>query len=189
MSMTETVTEESKAPRKKVAEHWLIDANGATVEDEKLATGIGYKLVDLPDQPFTFQVPGAIPANPQTMLAIFGAKTLATNESSQARNNPKGEASAQEQMDAVRERFALIESGEWIDRSREGGVGAKIDKDALAMAMKEVKPDSKSTVNEIRARLETDVVLLRNARQVPEIAAVYARIVGKPTKTVDDLLF
>lgn len=174
--------------KRKVAEHYLIDAAGATVESEEEATGIGYKLLALADQPFTYQIPGAKAGDPQTMLAIFGAKTLATNETSQARNNSKGAASPQEQRDAVAERFALIETGKWIDRTREG-VGAKVDKDALAMAIKEANPQLTRTVEEVRAKLESDPTYLRNARQVGEVAAAYARIVGRPTKTVDDLSF
>lgn len=173
------------ASKRKVAEHYLIDASGAKCDDEESATGIGYKLLAV-DSPFEYQIPGAVPGNPQTMLAIFGAKTLATNETSQARNNAKGAASAQEQLEAVLERFALIDGGKWIDRTREG-VGAKVDKPALAQAIKQV--GHARSVEEILAKLESDAAYLRAARQVTEVAAAYAAIVGKPTKTVSDLTF
>lgn len=193
--MTDTTQGEANAPnadaevvKRKVAEHYLVDAAGAKVENEEEATGIGYKLLAV-DAPFVYQVPGAVAGSPATMLAIFGSKTLATNETSQARNNAKGAASPQEQLDAVIERFGLIDSGKWIDRTREG-VGAKVDKDALAMAISQVieaagKPAPDLAA--VRAKLE-DAAYLRTARQVPEVATAYAALVGRPAKTVDDLV-
>lgn len=189
--MTESETETVK---RKVAEHDLIDATGAVVETEELATGIRYTLL-ANQQSFDWQ--SGLPAGQgATMVAVFGAKTLATNETSQARNSAKGAASADEQIQAVRDRFALIASGQWVDRTREG-VGAKVDKDALAEAICQVvvaegkKSDAeiaggyKAT---IRQKLEDDAAYLRKARQVPAVSAAYAAIVGRTVATVDDLL-
>lgn len=178
--------------KRKVAEHYLIDAQGATVENEEEATGIGYKLLALADKPFTYQIPGAVAGSAQTMLAVFGAKTLATNETSQARNG-KTAGGPQEQWDAVSDRFALItgsesEAPKWIDRTREG-VGAKVDKPALAQAILQANPGMQRTVEEVVAKLESDPAYMRNARTVPAVQAAYAAILGRPAKTVDDLAF
>lgn len=185
---------ETKVTRAKVAEHSLIDAVGAPVDDEESAAGISYKLIEN-GETFTWSYETASEAS-RKMLALFGAKTLATNETSQARNNQKGAASADDQIAAVRERFALIDSGTWIDRTRDG-VGAKVDKDALAEAVCRVLIEAgKKTQDEcdtgykatVREKLETDATFVRTTRQVPAVAQAYSAIVGRVTKTVDDLL-
>ena len=193
MTMQETTTETKKV---KVANHELIDASKNVVDDEESAAGIRYTLL-ANGETFDWLSTEATPQE-LAMLAIFGAKTLATNETSQARNNPKGEASADEQIAAVRDRFALLRQTPpvWIDRTREG-VGAKIDKDALAEAICRVMvKQGKKTQAEVdggfkattRQRLEDDKGYLTKARQVRDVSDEYAAIVGKPTVSVDDLL-
>lgn len=173
--------------RKQVAKHELLDSGGAVVEQEELATGIRYTLIEN-DQKFEFQS-GLEPGKLLTMLALFGAKTLATNESSQVRNNPKGAGTADEMIEAVRERFALLDSGKWVDRTREG-VGAAVDKDALAEAIVRVVESEGKSIDKakVRAKLEDDRNYVRNSRQHPKVATEYAAIVGKPAKTTDDLI-
>lgn len=187
---------ESEPTKKAVAKHALIDAQGAEVDSEETATGIRYTLLANGER-FDYQT-GKPAGEPTTMLAIFGAKTLATNETSQSRNNPKGAGSADEQIEAVRDRFALIESGTWIDRTREPGVGTVIDKDVLATAMENVmtaegKADSfnaKGGRAKVLERLNADKIYVRNVRQVPAIRDEYIRLVGKTVsvRTTDDLL-
>lgn len=189
--MTESVTETTS---RKVAVHELLAQDGSVVESEEEADGIRYTLLGNGEK-FDWLASQATPSELK-LLAIFGAKTLATNETSQARNNPKGAASPDEQIGAVRDRFAMIRTGQWVDRTREGGaVGAKVDKDALAEAIVRVKlaagkitdaqvGDEKAA---IRQRLEDDVAYMRKARQVPEVASEYASIVGRATASVDDL--
>lgn len=190
---------DTEVVRKKVAQHELLDSAGAVTETEEAANGIRYTLL-ANNQSFDWQY-GKSP-DADRMLAIFGAKTLATNETSQARNNTKGEASADEQIDAVRERFALLATGKWVDRTREG-VGAKVDKDALAEAIVRVQiaAGAKNKAGEVvtqaladaghkaavRAKLEDDANFVRTARQVPAVATEYSAIVGRATKSVDDL--
>lgn len=173
--------------KRKVAEHALVDAQGNVVETEEEANGISYTLLAVPAKPFTWQY-GANPAADK-MLAIFGAKTLATNETSQARHNSKGEASPDEQIEAVVERFGLIATGKWVDRTREG-VGAKIDKDALAGCIVEVAGKSGKTLDyaTVRQRLEEDGAFVRTARAVPAIREAYEARVGRATKTLDDVM-
>lgn len=194
--MTEAETETVK---RKVAEHDLIDAGGAVVDEEEKAQGIRYTLL-ANNQAFEYQFGKSQDAD--RMLALFGAKTLATNETSQARNSAKGAASADEQIQSVRDRFALIATGQWVDRTREG-VGAKIDKDALAEAIVRVQiaAGSKTSDGElvtaelaaagykakVRQKLEDDAAFVRKARQVPAIATEYSAIVGRTVATLDDL--
>ena len=183
-------------PKKKrvaVAEHEFIDATGNAVDDGESAQGYRYTLLANSD---TFDWYWSMAnEDERRMLAIFGAKTLATNETSQARNNPKGSGSATEQMEALRERFTMVRNGQWVDRSREGAV-TKIDKDALAKAICQVLvAKGKATQAEIdagikatkRQQLEDDATYLRKSRQVPEVAIAYAAIVGRQVATVDDL--
>lgn len=183
---------DTETVKRAVAKHELLDANGALVENEEEATGIRYTLL-ANNQAFDFQS-GMTAGERNTLLAIFGAKTLATNESSAMRNSTKGAASPDEQIDAVRERFALLETGKWVDRAREG-VGAKIDLDALAEAICNVQvAEGKYTEEQVktekmaatRQKLEDDKAWARGARQVPKIASEYARIKGSVTKNVDD---
>lgn len=183
---------DSEPVKRQVAKHELLDANGAVVEDEEVATGIRYTLL-ANNQSFEFQS-GMTAGERNTMLVIFGAKTLATNESSALRNSTKGEATPDEQIDAVRERFALLETGKWVDRTREGA-GARIDLDALANAICSVMvAEGKYTNDQVateklaatRAKLEDDKVFARKARQHPPFAAEYAKLKGAQTVTVDD---
>jgi hypothetical protein len=187
---------QTEVTRKKVAEHNLIDAGKNVVDTEEEARGIRYTLLEN-GETFEWLADEASPAE-LNLLAIFGAKTLATNETSQARNNPKGSASADEQIAAVRDRFALIRDGKWVDRSREGGVGTRINKDALAEAICIVLVNAKKKTDAdvsngykatVRDRLESDAEWLAKVRKQPDVAAEYARLAGsKATTSIDDLM-
>lgn len=191
-----TVSTDEEPAKRKVASHTLIDASGVKLPDdqgEEQAWGIRYTLL-ANNQSFDY-VYGKN-ADADRMLACFGAKTLATNETSQARNNPKGEGSPDEQIAAVRDRFGLLATGVWVDRTRDG-VGVKVDKDALAEALCRVFVASgKKTQAEIdggykatiRQKLDDDAGYARSARQNPAVSAEYSAIVGRQVKTVDDLM-
>lgn len=193
--MPDSATTPQVAPKKKrdqVAEHELIDANGTVVDSEETAYGIRYTLL-ANGQAFDYYHGKSGDAD--RMLACFGAKTLATNETSQARNNQKGAASPDEQIAAVRERFELLATGVWVDRTREG-VGIKIDPVALAQAITTVligegKLES-AKADEFRAerqaKIEGDMAWGRKMRTHPKVAAEYNSIVGRTTATVDDLM-
>lgn len=183
---------DTETVKRAVAKHELLDASGNVVEEEEAATGIRYTLL-ANNQAFDFQS-GMTPGERNTLLVIFGAKTLATNESSAMRNSTKGAATPDEQIDAVRERFALLETGKWVDRER-GGVGAKIDLDALANAIctvmvAEGKYTNDQVQNEklaaVRAKLDDDKAYARKARQYPPFAAEYAKIKGSAAVSTDD---
>lgn len=191
---TPTTGGDEEVVKRQVAKHELLNSAGEIVENEEEATGIRYTLV-ANQQAFDFQS-GMNPGERNTMLVIFGAKTLATNETSAARNNTKGSASPDEQIDSVRERFALLETGKWVDRTREG-VGAKVDLDALTQAICQVVvAEGKMTQADVdggykakvRAKVDEDKVFARKARSMPAVASAYAALVGRSTATVDDLM-
>src|SRR4029077_8151064 len=103
-------------------------------------------------------------------------------------------------LDSLRARFELIRSGQWVDRTREGGVGTRINRDALAEAICKVLVDNqKKTQDEVdqgykatvRQRLEDDAEWLAKMRKFPPVAAAYALVVGKDAKsgvTVDSMM-
>jgi hypothetical protein len=183
------VDEDTQVVKKQVAKHSLLDEQGNVVENETEATGIRYTQVATGDT-FDYQITEAA----KMMLAVFGAKTLATNEASQVRNNPKGGGSNSEQMEAIKNRFALLDQGEWVDRTREGG--AAIDKDTLGSAIVEIMiQDGKITedkradaYDQVRQRLEEDEAYVKIARQHPRVTAEYAKLKGRTVKTTDDLM-
>ena len=189
MQAPETTGTEEDTARVKVARHYLIDAAGAEVEEEEKATGIGYHLVGV-DAPFTYQVQGAAAGSAQTMLAIFGAKTLATNESSAVRNG-KSKGDVHEQLDAVVERFKLIDSGTWIDRTREG-VGAKVDIPTLVTAWCNVVTAAGKTVSKTPDQLVEILTdkpdMVKQLRKDPKVVAEYAKLRGAAAVDAGDLM-
>jgi hypothetical protein len=185
--------QEEKIVKRSVAKHYLLNANGDVVDSEEEATGIRYVQIATSEQ-FDWQVPNAKPGTAETMVAIFGAKTLATNEASQVRNNPKGGGGDDEQMAAIRDRFELLGNGKWVDRSREGV--ATVNKDALAEAIVRVLL-SESRIQEdevdeskakLRQKLDDDPGYVRTVRLHPKVTQEYATLVGRQTKTTEDLL-
>ena len=201
MTMQETTTETTTV-KSKIAEHEYLDASGSVVDEEEAAAGYRYTLLSIGDS-FDWNMAQANEAELK-LLALFGAKTLATNEISQVRNNPKNAAVknspelAKEALEAVRARFALIRDGQWVDRTREGGVGTRVNRDALTEALCKVLVEGgKKTQADIdsgykatlRQRMEDDQEWLAKVRKQPDVAAAYVKIVGaKDGKTVDDLL-
>ena len=180
--------------REKVASHEFIDANGVEVEETETATGYRYTLVARPSDPFVWQWEKANDAE-RRMLALFGAKTLATNETSQIRNakKNKGLDTTDEQLLALRDRFKMVNEGQWVDRTREGGI--RVDKAKLAAAIVQVLMDlgkiTKADEGNVYAtklkELEENPDYLRKSRQVAEVAAAYAALMGWPVATVDML--
>lgn len=185
---------DTNEPREKVADHEFIDLGGNEVEETETATGYRYTLVALPNEPFTWQWDQANELE-RKLLALFGAKTLATNETSQIRNakKNKGLDTTREQLDALKDRFQMVRDGQWVDRTREGGV--RVDKPKLAAAIVQVKIDIKKITEAQRdaeyattlQKLEEDPEYLRKTRQVPEVQKAYAAAMGRTTATVNDL--
>lgn len=123
--MSETTTNApAKESARKVADHFLLDAAGNVTKRMEDAIGIRYVSVDKPDAPFTLMLDGATPGHIITMLALFGAKTKATNEASRVRNGEGG--GADEQLGAIEEVFEQLGKGVWREKA-EGGGGSRID--------------------------------------------------------------
>lgn len=171
------------------ANHELLDSAGVVVEDEELATGIRY--THLASGASIDWQSGMSPGSAQTMLVCFGAKTLATNEASQVKQKEGDETNP---VDAIRERFDLIASGKWVDRT--GGVGAKVNLEVLSQAICEVLNASDAVKSgkqpprvpaEVQKALEADKSKQTTARANPEIATAYTRLMGRTVKTVDDV--
>lgn len=185
---------ETDGKKRKVAEHSLLDASGAVVEEFEKATGFRY--VDIVSgQTFDYQFKGATAGNPETMLACFGGRTLATNEASAERQR---DGTPAEQVDAIRERFAGIDNGVWVDRTREGG--PRIDAPTLAQAVVEVLVTAGSVAGDdaakqtayanILAKFEdekTGKAQVSKARSNPDVDAAYKRLRGTKAATKDDL--
>jgi hypothetical protein len=182
--------------REASATHELLDQNGDVIGDDvesaqEVAQGYRYTLIANKDVWEWFVAQAT--QDEIRMLALFGVRTLATNETSAVRNDPKGGGSPEEQMDALRARFGDLRSGKWLDRTREGG--PRIDKPNLAGAIVDVLINSKKVDEHNRAatladklqKLEEDSEYMKKVRQVPEVAAAYAARMGRVTMTIDQL--
>lgn len=183
------VETETAVTKKAVAKHFLLNSAGDVVENETEATGIRYQQIST-GEVFDYQISDAA----KLMLAVFGAKTIATNESSQVRNNPKGAGGDAEQMEAIKNRFALLDQGEWVG-AREGG--AAVNKDWLAEAIilvmladGKITPEQASgnAKDQVRTKVEEDAAYVKTARQHPRVGAEYAKLAGRVIKTTDDLM-
>lgn len=171
--------------RQQAAKHSFLRADGTETRDMHEAVGIRYQDVKS-SEVFEYQIPGAKAGDPLTMLAVFGAKTKATNEASQVRQaEARGDDTDGSQVDAIIDVFAKISEGTWRE-VREGGVGAKVDRDALAAAIVEAKAALGLTGDLLatRQKLDDDVAYFRKARKAPDVTAIYNSKVGKTAKPV-----
>jgi hypothetical protein len=187
---TQAAAEAAEQTKRAVAKHALLATDGAVVEDFEDAHGIRY--TDLASG-ITYDF---IPKNPNTlrMLAIFGARTLATNEASAARQK---DGSSQDQIDAIAARFDYMESNNaWVDRTRE--VGARWDIPTLAKAAVNVAvAEGKLPAGDAEAALKAearftdlmngDKAKVAAIRAVAGVEAEYKKLQGKTAKTADDL--
>lgn len=188
--MTDQATNE-KPERKQVAKHYLLLADGTVTKDIEEATGIRYEDITSKEV-FDYQMPDAVAGKPQTMFALFGAKTKATNEASQYRQAVErgDEVDVESQVVAIRETFATIDTGVWREKS-EGGF-ARIDRAALAQAIIDVK-QAAGAPHEDEAhytqKLTDDPKYLRLVRSVPEVTARYNEIknIQPAKKSVSDI--
>lgn len=195
MAPNEPVTEADEPARKKIADRDWIDDSGKVV-DEEAATGVRYTFlgrtkdgVTIPPDGQSYQLyfRDLTPAC-MNMLAGFGAITLMGNVTNtwMGDKSPDKDAKA---CDAIAARFALMNNPDkpvWADRS--GGVGARVDRDALAQAIVEVLTANGRTaeLTAVRERCNDDE-FVKSSRTNAEVAAAYARIVGRQTASLDDI--
>lgn len=176
---------ENSPESRKVAEHGYVGPDGSPVDSIDEATGISYLHVR-DKWNFTYQIPGAVVASPATLLAVFGAKTLATNTTSGARQ--RGE----DEQKALVDRFSSVDEGTWRERSEGGGRGPKYDKDVLAgVLFAALKADGVAKGDEAsyREKLE-DRSYYAKVRNNPKVMAAYLQEMakrGESTAAVESL--
>jgi hypothetical protein len=194
-------TPESKSSRKQVSKRSYLLADGSEAERIEEATGARYTLLGAgaagANQDFDQQFGDA--GKLATMCAIFGFHTKVGNVANTVLNDKDEPGTPQDAAQAITEFLTAAASGTWAERAA-GGVGARIDKDALAGAILAVAvaggklnkatgaPMGDDDYQPIRDRLESDPQYVKAARQVPEVATEYAKRVGKASKTIDDLV-
>lgn len=176
---------EATTKRKQVSKRLFLNDAGDEVEKIEEATGGRYVLLSPSGNKALDYKFGANPAKDR-QFAVFGFHTKIGNVVNTVLND-KDEPGSPD--DAHKEAETWLAGDVWAERAA-GGVGARIDKDALAAAIVAVATAAGKSPDPlaIRQKLEDDPVFVRTARQVPDIANEYATRVGKPTKTVDDLL-
>jgi hypothetical protein len=119
------------------------------------------------------------------MLALFGAKTKATNEASRIRNGEGGDTAAQ--MEAIDEVFGSIDKGVWREKA-EGGSGSRTDKALLAQVLVEsLGEKAKGTAVEYQHRLETEDGYLRKVLTNDAVKIEYRKRAGKTGVALDTL--
>lgn len=172
---------ETETSKRALAKHTLITVNGGETEDETEADGIGYKHLRT-NGSFSWAWSEANEAE-RKMLAIFGAKTLCTNEASQVKQKTGTEV---DPTPMIAERFALIRSGAWVDRTREGFA---VNLDALAGALFDVLTGKGHAADyqTLRDKMESDKDFVKKVKSNTEVNAKYIERVGRPTASIDEL--
>lgn len=170
--------------RESVAKHELINAAGGPHVSMDTATGIRYTDRKTGNA-FEYLIPGAMPGTAATMLAIFGAKTKATNEASRVRNAEKG--TSDEEMEAIDEVFANLDKGIWREKA-EGGGGSRTDKRLLAeVLIAALGEKAQGTIDTYQNRLETEEGYLKKVMGNDAIKTEYRRRAGKTGPAVETL--
>lgn len=181
--MTDTTT--NAKTREARAKHELLAEPGGPHTD--IASAIGIRYTDLSSNLSREFFPrGAKAGSELTMLALFGAKTKATNEASRIRNGEGGDATAQ--MEAVDELFdALMQDPPVWREKAEGGSGSRTDKPLLATVLIEMLgTKAKGGVDDYVKRFEDDVAYMRNVLK-SEAGTEYRKRAGKTGPAVDTL--
>jgi hypothetical protein len=175
-----------KPAREGVAKHELIAAAGG--EHVTIDTAIGIRYTDRStNQKFEYLIPNAVAGSPLTMLALFGAKTKATNETSRVRNGKNGGVSNPvEEMEALDEVFESISAGVWREKA-EGGGGSRTDKSLLATVLIELLgSNAKGNVDHYIQRFTDDVNYMRKVLK-SDAGEEYRKRAGKSGPAVESL--
>lgn len=186
MTDTTTVTAADKPAREGVAKHELIAAAGG--EHCAIDTAIGIRYTDrATNQKFEYLIPDAKAGSPLTMLALFGAKTKATNETSRVRNGKNGGVSnPTEEMEALDEVFESITNGVWREKA-EGGGGSRTDKSLLATVLLELLgTNAKGDIAHYVQRFTDDVNYMRKVLK-SDAGELYRKRAGKVVPAIDTL--
>lgn len=176
--------------RKRVSKRSYLTVNGGEADTIEEAHGARYSLLGGKSGEINFD---ELFQNEKfmRMCAIFGFHTKVGNVANTVLNDKENPGTPDDAADAIREfidKASDPTNPVWADRT--GGVGAKIDLDALAgaiVASAEKAGRTDLDPREVREKLENDKALVRKMRQVPEIAAEYSARVGKVV-SLDDAL-
>ena len=167
--------------REKRADHAWIDANGNAVDDIEMAVGNSYTAIAT-GKTIAHVLAGLKPGKPNTMFAVFGLRTLMTNEASQARTKGLDE------VEALKTRLAETVDGQWqVPATREGG--STLNVEMFAKAVGQVKNLDAAGIEARRTKAEADPAWARQVlRDVPDIAQAYRALMGRaPTLSLDDV--
>lgn len=171
--------------RESVAKHELIAAPGG--EHVSMDKAVGIRYTDRKTgASFEYVIPNASPGTAATMLALFGAKTKATNEASRVRNGEKG--TPDEEMEAIDEVFANLDKGIWREKA-EGGGGSRTDKALLAEVIVASLGDKANAGGSLfyQHRLEQEDGYLKKVMSVDAIKNEYRKRAGKIGPAVDTI--
>jgi hypothetical protein len=177
--------------RAQIATHEFIDATGAVQETIELATGIKY-TDKATGESFVYQIPDAVAGSPLTMLAVFGAKTKATNSASAARQARDRDATfSQTDVEYVNAVFADIVTGQWEKPSEGSKREPKYDLDILTGVICDVikaATGKEQDPAKLREKLETDLKYRRGAVARQDVQDAYRKAAGREDKPADTLL-
>lgn len=170
--------------REAVAKHELLAAPGGDHVAMTEAVGIRYTDRASGDK-FEYFPQGAAAGTALTMLALFGAKTKATNEASRVRNGDGGTTA--EQLEAIDEVFANLDKGVWREKA-EGGGGSRTDKRLLAeVLIAALGEKAAGTIDTYQNRLETEDGYLKKVLSNDAIKSEYRKRAGKTGPAVESL--
>lgn len=191
MSNTDMTPEDDTKPtREKIANRLWLGADGKECGEES-AVAVSYEFLGRTKDAITVAGDGkafvhtiSAPGTRQGMLEGFGALTLMGNITNTWLGDKSDKAATAH--DAIAERWELLESGVWVDRT---SVGARVDKAKLAEAIVNVAARKGKVLDAaaILAKLEADEPWLKAAKANPEFSAEYATLMGRTVKSADEL--
>jgi hypothetical protein len=178
--VTQTAPAADKVERR--AKHEFIVQGGAEADSIETATGLRHT-----DRPSGKPVECFPDGKALTMLALFGAKTKATNETSRVRNGKNGGVSNSiEELEALDEVFESITNGVWREKA-EGGGGSRTDKALLAAVLIELLgAGAKGDVAHYVSRFEADKTYMQKVLK-SDAGTEYRKRAGKVGPAVDSL--
>lgn len=161
------------------ATHDLLDAKGEVVDKMTDATGIRY-TDRATDESVDYQTGGKA-GEPLTMLAVFGAKTKATNTASGARQARTAGSGDDSDVAAIESFFGNLKPGQWELPSTRAG-GPRYNPELLAAAIHQVRGKASEGIEAYAAKIADPepvkdgkpyaVVALANQK----VKAVYSRL-------------
>lgn len=187
MANVETASAAKPERERKAIHAWLLPSGEATKE---IASATGGSYTDkATGESVSWQVPGASAGNVQTMLALFGLRTLMTNTASQAyQARQRGETDVGSEVTNIRERLAEIKPGAWGAERAGSGLGRGINIPALVDAIEEVAAKKKKPFDRAKVlqRVTEDQKYRRDVKSIPEVAIAYAKRTAGAGKSLDD---